>query len=54
MTFHDSFFFHDFPGFSMTVGTLYVGVFCRRGRGDWTDMGELGGECAGESEGGED
>ena len=28
-----------------------MGVFCR---GDWTDVGELGGECAGESEGGED
>ena len=27
-----------------------MGVFCR---GDWTDVGELGGECAGESEGGE-
>ena len=27
MTFHDSFFFHDFPGFSMTVGTLYRTVF---------------------------
>ena len=30
---------------------VYVGVFCRGGR---TDVGELGGEWAGESEGGED
>ena len=30
---------------------LYVGVLCR---GDWTDVGELGGEWAGESDGGED
>ena len=28
----------------------YVGVFCR---GNWTDVGELGDEWAGESEGGE-
>ena len=28
-----------------------MGVICR---GDWTDVGELGGEWAGESEGGED
>ena len=25
----------------------YVGVFCRGGRGDWTDVGELGGEWLG-------
>ena len=25
--------------------------FARGGRGDWTDVGELGGEWAGESEG---
>ena len=31
-----------------------MGVFCRGGRGNWTDVGELGGEWAGESEGGED
>ena len=29
-------------------------VCCRGGRGDWTDVGELGGEWDGESEGGED
>ena len=23
-----------------------MGVFCRGGRGDWTDVGELGGEWA--------
>ena len=28
-----------------------MGVFCRGGRWDWTDVGELGGEYAGESEG---
>ena len=27
-------------------------VFCRGGRWDWTDVGELGGEWAGKSEGG--
>ena len=26
----------------------YVGVFCRGGRWDWTDVSELGGEWAGE------
>ena len=31
-----------------------MGVFCRGGRGDWTDVGEIGGEWAVESEGGED
>ena len=31
-----------------------MGVFCRGGRWDWTDVGELGGEWAGESEGGDD
>ena len=31
-----------------------MGVFCRGDRWDWTDVGELGGEWAGESEGGED
>ena len=31
-----------------------MGVFCRVGRGDWTDVGELGSEWARESEGGED
>ena len=31
-----------------------MGVFCRGGRGDWTDVGELGGEAAGESEDRED
>ena len=31
----------------------YVGVFCRGDIWDWTDVGELGGEWAGESEGGE-
>ena len=31
-----------------------MGVFCRGARGDWTDVGELGGEWAGESDGGED
>ena len=31
-----------------------MGVFCRGGRGDWTNMGELGGEWDGESEGGDD
>ena len=31
-----------------------MGVFCRGVRGDWTDVGELGGEWAGESEDGED
>ena len=31
-----------------------MGVFCRGGIWDWTDVGELDGECAGESEGGED
>ena len=30
------------------VALWYVGVFCRGGRGDWTDMGESGGEWAGE------
>ena len=25
-----------------------MGVFCRGGRWDWTDVGELGGEWAGE------
>ena len=29
-----------------------MGVLCRGGRWDWTDMGELGSEWAGESEGG--
>ena len=29
-------------------------VFCRGGRGGWTDVDELGSEWAGESEGGED
>ena len=29
-----------------------MGAFCRVGRGDWTDVVELGGEWAGESEGG--
>ena len=29
-----------------------MGVFCRGGRGDWTYVGELGGEGAGDSEGG--
>ena len=28
--------------------------FVEGGRGDWTDVGELGSEWAGESEGGED
>ena len=31
-----------------------MGVFCKGDRWDWTDVGELGGEWAGESEGGED
>ena len=31
-----------------------MGVFCRGGRWDWTDVGELGGEWARESEGVED
>ena len=31
-----------------------MGVFCRGDQWDWTDVGELGGEWAGESEGGED
>ena len=31
-----------------------MGVFCKGGRWDWTDVGKLGGEWAGESEGGED
>ena len=31
-----------------------MGVFCRGGRGDWTDVGELSGEWVGESEVGED
>ena len=35
--------------------SVCVGVFCRGGRSDWSDVGELGGEWAvGESEGGED
>ena len=29
-----------------------MGVFCKWGRGDWTDVGELGGEWAGKGEGG--
>ena len=29
-----------------------MGVFCRGGRWDWTDVSELGGEWPGESEGG--
>ena len=33
---------------SLIEALLYVSVFCR---GDWTDVGELGGEWAGESEG---
>ena len=32
----------------------YVSVFCRGGIWDWTDVGELGGELAGESDRGED
>ena len=32
----------------------HMSVFCRGGRGDWTDVGELGGEWAGDSEGVED
>ena len=32
----------------------YVGVFGRGDRWDWTDVGELVGEWAGESEDGED
>ena len=31
-----------------------MGVFCRGSTGDWTAVGELGGEAAGKSEGGED
>ena len=33
----------------MQLNRCYVGVFCRGGRVDWTDVGELGGEGAGES-----
>ena len=35
---------------SLIDALWYMGVFCRGGRGDWTDVGELGGEWAGESE----
>ena len=33
---------------------VVCGCFCRGGRWDWTDVSELGGEWAGESEGDED
>ena len=36
------------------LNICYVDVFCRGGRWDWIDVGELCGEWAGKSEGGED
>ena len=32
--------------------SVVCGVFCKGDRWDWTDVGELGGERAGETEGG--